>query len=167
MDFIWNNRRISLRGESHSKIEPIHFNQLKRLQHSHSVASSFQLLTMNNKPPSLLIDPKYIPPEITSLLLEFPNLFTNPDTLPPSKTTDHQIPLKPHTTPISTHPNRYLIECLINEMNHSGIIRPSTSPFSSPAFLVKKTRWYMAVLRQLSSLKRGHCSKQISYSHCR
>ncbi|KAL0551677.1 hypothetical protein IC582_010766 [Cucumis melo] len=70
---------------------------------------------------------------------EFSDIFDMPDELPL-----HRIQLKEGTDPINMRPYRYPhaqkneIERLVNDMLASGIIRPSTNPFSSPVILVKK-----------------------------
>ncbi|GMH18976.1 hypothetical protein Nepgr_020817 [Nepenthes gracilis] len=67
-----------------------------------------------------------------------------PRASPPNRSTDHQIPLKPHSLPVNVRPYRYPhfqkteMEILIKAMLDEGLIRPSTSPFSSPVLLVKK-----------------------------
>ncbi|KAA0032325.1 Ty3/gypsy retrotransposon protein [Cucumis melo var. makuwa] len=75
---------------------------------------------------------------------EFSDIFDMPDELPPMRQIDHRIQLKEGTDPINMRPYRYPhaqkneIERLVNDMLASGIIRPSTNPFSSPVILVKK-----------------------------
>ena len=57
---------------------------------------------------------------------------------------DHEIHLLRRSAPVNFRPYRYPhfqkneIENQASDMLHSGIIRPSTSPFSSPVLLVKK-----------------------------
>lgn len=83
-------------------------------------------------------------PEITSLLHQFSTLFEPPSSLPPSRPTDHRIPLLPNTTPINVRPYRYAhsqkteLESQVNDMLSTGLIRPSCSPYSSPVLLVRK-----------------------------
>lgn len=64
--------------------------------------------------------------------------------LPPSRTSDHKIPLKQGAEPVNIRPYRYSIlqkgalEGIISDMLQAGTIQPSNSPFSSPVVLVKK-----------------------------
>ncbi|XP_042045394.1 uncharacterized protein LOC121791530 [Salvia splendens] len=82
--------------------------------------------------------------ELLQLVEAFPSL-TRPDPgLPPPRHTDHQIPLLPGAEPVSVRPYRYNhlqkdeMEKLVAEMLASGVIQPSTSPYSSPVLLVRK-----------------------------
>ena len=78
------------------------------------------------------------------LLAEFTVVFDTPKHLPPSRHLDHRIHLLPATAPIAVRPYRYPqllkdeIERQCEEMLRLGIIRPSTSAFSSPVLLVRK-----------------------------
>ena len=72
---------------------------------------------------------------------------------------DHCITLKEGTEPINVHPYRYAhfqktkIEKQVQEMLDSGLIRPSTSPFSSPMPLVMKkddSWWFCTDYRSLN-----------------
>ena len=84
------------------------------------------------------------PNDLTQLLTKFQSIFNEPTSLPPKRPQDHHIPLQPHQSPISVPPYRYLhyqkseIEKMVREFLESSLIRPSCSPFSSPALLVKK-----------------------------
>lgn len=78
------------------------------------------------------------------LLQEFANLFKTPQGLPPQRTIDHRIHLLPGTAPVAVRPYRYAqllkdeLETQCAAMLEQGIIRPSTSAFSSPVLLVRK-----------------------------
>lgn len=78
------------------------------------------------------------------LLREFSDVFQEPKGLPPKRPYDHAIVLKEGAHIPNIRPYRYPyyqkneIEKIVKEMLHAGIIRPSTSPFSSPVILVKK-----------------------------
>ena len=78
------------------------------------------------------------------LLAEFADIFTEPTGLPPARLFDHRIHLLPNTPPVAVRPYRYPqllkdeIEKQCADMLRQGIIRPSSSAFSSPALLVRK-----------------------------
>ncbi|KAL6332966.1 hypothetical protein AAG906_019980 [Vitis piasezkii] len=83
-------------------------------------------------------------PDMQQILGEFEDVFQEPFKLPPLREIDHHIPLKEGTQPINVRPYRYAyfqkaeIEKQVQAMLDVGIIRPSTSPYSSPVLLVKK-----------------------------
>lgn len=84
------------------------------------------------------------PEAIQHLLQKFRKLFTTPSELPPSIEIEHHITLKEGSDPINVRPYRYAhfqkeeIERQVQTMLDAGLIRPSSSPFSSPVLLVKK-----------------------------
>lgn len=101
------------------------------------------------------------PPEIEHLLQEFSSLFEVPSGLPPRRSCDHHIPLIPGAPPVAVRQYRYKpalkneIEQQVSEMLQSGLVRPSTSAYSSPVLLVKKKddTWRMCVdYRMLNAL---------------
>jgi hypothetical protein len=112
----------------------------------------------NNSQPD---QPKPPHPEIATLLNEFQDLFQEPTGLPPARACDHSIPLLDGVKPPNIRPYRMphsqknIIEELIRELLIKSEIRPSTSPFSSPAILVRKRdkTWRLCVdYRQLNAL---------------
>ncbi|KAM2537072.1 hypothetical protein TB2_022671 [Malus domestica] len=109
-----------------------------------SEASAFRALphlsslTTPDQPPSSTLE------HIQALLNQYPELFQPPSSLPPHRAVDHLIPLLPSTGPINVQPYRYghaqkaELERQVKEMLSACLIRPSMSPFSSPALLVAK-----------------------------
>ncbi|TYK28503.1 Ty3/gypsy retrotransposon protein [Cucumis melo var. makuwa] len=81
---------------------------------------------------------------ISSVIKQFPDVFEWPEKLPPRREIEHHIHMKEGTNPINVQPYGYgfhqkeEMEKLVKEMLNSGVIRPSTSPYSSPVLLVKK-----------------------------
>ena len=71
-------------------------------------------------------------------MAEFEDLFQEPTQLPPTREVDHHIILQEGTAPINVRPYRYAyfqkaeIEKQVHDMLKLGLIKSSTSPFSSP-----------------------------------
>lgn len=78
------------------------------------------------------------PPGTEEVLWEFDGVFQRPRGVPPERMHDHTIALKESNLIPNLRPYRYPVERLVEDMLKSGVIRPSTSPFSSPIILVKK-----------------------------
>ncbi|TYK28130.1 Ty3/gypsy retrotransposon protein [Cucumis melo var. makuwa] len=81
---------------------------------------------------------------MATIISKYSDVFERPGRLPPQRGIEHHIYLRQGTDPVNVRPYRYAhhqkeeIERLVDEMLTSGIIRPSTSPYSSPVLLVKK-----------------------------
>ena len=81
--------------------------------------------------------------QIREIITKFADVFEPVSRLPPSRPRDHTIPLLPGAQPFKIRPYRYNlaqkteIENQIKELLQKGLIQSSTSPFSSPALLVK------------------------------
>jgi hypothetical protein len=81
---------------------------------------------------------------LRALLDEFPDIFAEPAGMPPPRSQDHRITLVPGAAPVAVRPYRYPaahkdeLERQCTAMLAQGIIRRSTSAFSSPVLLVKK-----------------------------
>ncbi|KAJ1701330.1 hypothetical protein LUZ63_001109 [Rhynchospora breviuscula] len=109
-----------------------------------------------------LDDTQHVPlvhPKLQPVLDSFKEVFTAPTCLPPSRSVDHQIPLKSDSKPVTVRPYRYShfqrmeIEKIVEDLLTSSFIRPSTSPYSSPVLLVKKkdNTWRLCIdYRQLN-----------------
>lgn len=100
------------------------------------------------------IDPdsttKPLHPQIQAILDQYPMVLQPPTDLPPSRKCNHSIPLIPGVQPVFIRPSRYPpalkdeIEKQVSDMLSQGLIRPSSSPFSSP---VEEERWDLSLLR--------------------
>lgn len=181
LSFVHHNHHIQLTGQPPSTLQHTTFTQLQHLIHTDAIAT-LHLLSIQPITPIPQTDPSLLhfdqanltslPMDIQALLSEFTTLFQKPSGLPPPRFHDHHINLLPNTQPVKAKPYRYphsqkeTISQLINEMLQDGIIKPSTSPFSSPVLLVKKKRWYLAVLRGLQILKCNYYQRQVSYPNC-
>uniref|UniRef100_A0A0A9A3Y4 Uncharacterized protein n=1 Tax=Arundo donax TaxID=35708 RepID=A0A0A9A3Y4_ARUDO len=72
------------------------------------------------------------------------DVFQEPTELPPTRDVDRTIPLQQDAKPINIRPYRLshkqknAMEDLIVELLQNNVIRPSVSPYCSPAILVRK-----------------------------
>ncbi|KAJ1688260.1 hypothetical protein LUZ63_019650 [Rhynchospora breviuscula] len=103
--------------------------------------------------------PQVLSPQVQQIVDQFEDVFLELTTLPPVRSVDHQIPLKPDSKPINLRPYRFShfqkleIESIIEELLHHSFIQPSTSSYASPVLLVKKKdgTWRLCVdYRQLN-----------------
>jgi hypothetical protein len=101
-----------------------------------------------------------VPPFIEPLLQEFADVFTTSTSLPPQREHDHGIPLKSDTRPPNIRPYRVPhqqkdeVEKLIQSMLKDELFNPNSSPYSSPAILVRKKdgSWRLCIdYRELNS----------------
>jgi hypothetical protein len=81
---------------------------------------------------------------LSQILTTFADIFQEPQDLPPARDIDHRIHLQNESEVVNIRPHRMsfkqkdTMEDLILHLLQSQVIRPSVSPFSSPAILVKK-----------------------------
>ena len=91
-----------------------------------------------------IMDSRDIPTEVQQVLDSFSTIFQPLQGLPPNRTHDHAIPLKEGVNIPNIRSYHYphyenkVIEEMVREMLDSRIIKPSTSPYTSPILLVKK-----------------------------
>ncbi|KAL4347798.1 hypothetical protein GQ457_17G006860 [Hibiscus cannabinus] len=102
-----------------------------------------------------------IPSDLQKLLLEFANVFQEPQGLPTCRGHEHNIALQDEQAVVKIRPYRYPavqkdeIERLIQDMLQAGVIRDSVSSFASPIVMVKKKdgTWRLCVdYRQLNQM---------------
>lgn len=137
---------ISITGN----LESISSSQIKRMQAANAI-TEFNLLQTSTTNSSLPVDSSTIHPAVLPLLQQFDFLCHETQHVPPKRDTDHTIHLTPNTDPIIVRPYRYPhfqkkeTERLVSDMLSLGLIRHSTSAFSSLSLLVKKG-WHLAFL---------------------
>jgi hypothetical protein len=92
-------------------------------------------------------------PAVADIIIAFFDVFEEPKGLPPARPCDHKIPLKEGAIPPNIRPyqmppkQKGLVEELIRDLLSKCETRASTSPFSSPAILVRKNdkTWNLCV----------------------
>jgi len=93
-----------------------------------------------------------IPEEIQTLIERYSSIFQPLPGLPPKRDGDHTMPLMPGASPFRLRPYRYnpfqkdKIEKQIQEVLDKGLIKHSSSPFSSLALLVRKENRRLAFM---------------------
>lgn len=137
-----NSGQITLQGSSSEQqlCSAISAHELVNACKQGSVAHVIHLNALNETPPP----DAPIPTEILRVLEQFQDVFEEPKSLPPRRDCDHRIPLMPGAQPVNISPYRHKpelkteIERQVQELLDAGIIQRSSSPFSSPALLIKK-----------------------------
>ncbi|CAJ2638860.1 unnamed protein product [Trifolium pratense] len=148
ISFKQHDTNITITGDSKTLPTQSTYHHICHLAHTDSIVAihllTFQPTSESESPPhnkekdnldSLLTT---LPVPIQNVLKQFPNVLHPPHCLPPPRPHDHKIPIKPQTTPINVKPYRYphsqkeAMTSLIQAMLKDGIIKPSTSPYSSP-----------------------------------
>ncbi|KAL4363523.1 hypothetical protein GQ457_04G038370 [Hibiscus cannabinus] len=102
-----------------------------------------------------------VPESLLPILDRYKRVFEEPQGMPPKRSQDHAIILKPDSQPVNLRPYRFPyfqkseVERQVKEMLASSIIQTSQSPFASPCLLVKKKdgSWRLCVdYRQLNDM---------------
>ncbi|KAL0319961.1 UNVERIFIED_CONTAM: Retrovirus-related Pol polyprotein from transposon.6 [Sesamum radiatum] len=149
MQFYHNGVLVTLAGSPSATPDYASFHQLQRLVTTKSIHSSFLLSVHSSSdaspsPDDTILSAQSFHPDLYVLLTKFQHIFLIPHGLPPPRPQDHHIHILPHNGPVNVKPYRYpqsqklLITKLISDMLREGIIRPSTSPYSSPVLLIRK-----------------------------
>lgn len=158
MQFHHQGSLITLQGDSSPPLTLASFHQFLRMMHTDSVAACHTITMIPTNPThinttSLEPSPKPTPkedfdfssfsPDLACILHTYSH-FSPPHGLPTTRPHDHHIHLLPNSQPVNIKPYRYphfqkeAMTNLIADMLKEGIIRPNTSPYSSPVLLVKK-----------------------------
>lgn len=153
MGFSWGGKDVKLKGENILIETPCKGKKLSKLAALDRISKLYHLSSIeqqeNDDETSL-----EIPLVVREVLQQYNEVFQEPKGLPPIRAVDHRIPLKPNAKPVNICPYKYPyfqkneMERLVMEMQNSGIIRDSRSPFSSPVLLVKKKKdgtWHFCV----------------------
>uniref|UniRef100_A0ACD5ZDX5 Uncharacterized protein n=1 Tax=Avena sativa TaxID=4498 RepID=A0ACD5ZDX5_AVESA len=160
MSFHYKNQTVNLVGvqPDMTKCAQVSHEQLQFLLQHSRVSRVVQLCLLQPEKNSGECE---LPDEAAPLLEEYQVLFEEPTELPPPRQFDHAIPLLPGAKPVNLRPYRYNpaqkdeVERQIKQMLEQGIIRFSTSPYSSPVILVlkKDLTWRFCVdFRQLNAI---------------
>ncbi|CAF1231754.1 unnamed protein product [Adineta ricciae] len=107
--------------------------------------SSTKTSTVTHIPNMISHLPQYQQKQILPILQKYQSVFdTTAPSLMKTNNVHHRIPVQPHHQPIQSYPYRKsvkettIINEQVTEMLDSHIIRPSTSPWSSPVVIIKK-----------------------------
>ena len=159
MKFHHLSQAIEIHADVTNGPEPVSTAQVKRFIQTGSTSTLFHLSilpTAQPGPTSHRLPQSHLPhlvSAIETLLYQYQQLFQTPTTLSPPQAVTHHINLLPSSSPINVRPYQYphfqktKIEKQISNLLSASLIRPSTSPYSSPVLLVKKKdgTWRMCV----------------------
>jgi hypothetical protein len=149
MSFWFNKQWVTLNGlKEHADMETLQ-SILKQNPKNHRVSLK-KLITTEDEGSAIGEEQQK---ELEGLLARFCEVFQEPKGLPPAREKEHAIVLKQGHEAINVRPYRYPhhhkneIEKQIKELLGAGVIRHSTSSFSSPVILVKKKdgSWRMCI----------------------
>ncbi|KAK8916810.1 hypothetical protein KSP39_PZI022605 [Platanthera zijinensis] len=144
MTFHQNSKQICLQGVKTVDTKPITPSQINKLVSQNSISASMLcFFSLQHEQPDNP-HPSHINPDLAHLLENFSDIFQTPGGVPPARHCDHKIPLQNPNTVVKVRPYRYPhcqkteIDRMVEDMLSQGLIRPSTSSFSSPVLLIKK-----------------------------
>ena len=139
LSFVYEGNKVTLLGEKELHGTKFSFKSLKPVYTSCKIGREALLAS------SIATSPfPEVRLQFSQILQEFVDVFAVPTALPPFRGQEHAINLQPGVSSVSVRPYRYphaskvAMEQMVNDMLSTGIIRPSTSPFSSHVLLVKK-----------------------------
>lgn len=148
-------REVILQGlqSSVSQCLQIFGDQLYALQKKEDIWCVVQVYAIEAEQDTVKASENTYAPEIQKLVQQYAHLFSEPTGVPSSRSMAHSIPLLAGTQPFRLRPYRYTpaqkdeIEQQVAKLLKNHMIQESTSPFASPALLVKKKNgeWRLCV----------------------
>ena len=152
LSFNHQNSTIRLHGvqDAGATVNEITLNQLIAMEKQDSVWGIVEIYSIEQSAKTVA---QIVPLEIQELVTQFADLFDEPSGTPLNSTLTHSIPLVPGVQSFRLKPYRYTpsqkdeIEKQVAHLLKSNMIQESTSPFASPALLVKKKsgEWRLCV----------------------
>jgi hypothetical protein len=151
MSFQWQGQEVTLKGLASPQDKLLEASKMLKQLRKQQEGVFVQIFSIH-----LGVEqscPEIAEPELLQLLEDFKEIFAEPCRLPPPRKHDHQIPLIEDSRAVNVRPYRYPhyqkneIEKIILGLLKTGVIRASTSPYSSPVLLVKKRdgSWRLSV----------------------
>lgn len=107
MKFQHGAKEIVLQGETGPSYNSISYHQLKKLVQHEPTTQIFSLHLLDSDDSSSISTSENLGPNFMDLLHRYAPLFDEPTSLPPSRFTDHQIPLDHNAVPVNVRPYRY------------------------------------------------------------
>lgn len=127
-----DGKKVELRGtkEGTVSLKVLTGKSFCKLLKKHKVGNIAQLFTI-----TLIVHQPVSDPSISSLIIEFSDIFIEPKGLPPNRSHDHHIPLIPNNQPVNIRPYK----CAYYKKEEiEKVVKESNSPFASTVLLVKK-----------------------------
>ena len=143
MEFCVKEKNFLIQGETTKGVVQESIQSMQSLVANGSDMFLMQMVSMSEQKGGTSLT-NVVAHEMEQLLFHYNTIFQEPTTLPPPRVHDHHIPLEPGFRPVNVRPYRNPhiqkneIKRAVKEMLETGIIRPSSSSFSSPILLVKK-----------------------------
>ncbi|GAU42300.1 hypothetical protein TSUD_136860 [Trifolium subterraneum] len=153
MSFWWDKKWITLQGQGGCRRSAVALQSILSRPKPSTEQDFFWEASKAKKKSSEAHLTVHQQQELEALLGKHESVFQSPKGLPPKRIKDHAINLIEGQTAVNVRPYRYPhhhkneIERQVKEMLSAGIIRHSTSAFSSPVILVKKKdeTWRMCI----------------------
>ncbi|KAF7126621.1 hypothetical protein RHSIM_Rhsim11G0093400 [Rhododendron simsii] len=125
MEFTVLGAKHTLKGGEVPAVQLVDVKTMEQLLRRHPLGVMAQMCSIQ----AATSEQVQVNPEISMLLQNYEDVFSEPQGLPPVRAHDHQIPLFPGTQPPSIRPYRYPyiqkneIEKIVREMMEAGVIR--------------------------------------------